>query len=268
MANSAEPHPTPVLWPMQWSLPKGVHALCTTRAGGYSAAPYASFNLGDHVLDAPDAVAANRALLQTLLAGARPVFLSQVHGVQLVALDAHTPDGTTADACITQVSQLACTIMVADCLPLLFTDDAGKVVAAAHAGWRGLAGGVIEQTVLAVCRQADVSAAQIRVWLGPCIGPQAFEVGADVLQGFGVAADQTHPAFKAMGLREGQARWLADLPALARQRLQRLGLGQVWGNDGSPAWCTASGPARFFSHRRDALRLGSSGRMAACIWRD
>ena len=266
MANSAEPHPTPVLWPMQWSLPKGVHALCTTRAGGYSAAPYASFNLGDHVLDAPDAVAANRALLQTLLAGARPVFLSQVHGVQLVALDVHTPDGTTADACITQVSQLACTIMVADCLPLLFTDDAGKVVAAAHAGWRGLAGGVIEQTVLAVCRQADVSAAQIRVWLGPCIGPQAFEVGADV-----------RDAFTASGSSESQRtaayfhphpahdhKWLADLAGLARLRLRALGVNSVAGNDSSPAWCTVTDRSRLFSYRRD----GVTGRFAVCIWRD
>jgi polyphenol oxidase len=169
---------------MDWPLPVGVHAVCTTRVGGVSQAPFDGFNLGDHVQDDPRAVAQNRALLQTQLSGARPVFLTQVHGVDVAQVNAATPDGTTADACITQEPQVACTIMVADCLPLMFTDDAGRVVAAAHAGWRGLAAGVLERTVHGVCEQAGVAPAQVRVWLGPCIGPDAFEVGDDVRQAF------------------------------------------------------------------------------------
>lgn len=251
---------------MQWALPAGVHAVCTTRAGGISAAPYASFNLGDHVSDAPDAVQANRALLQAQLGGARPVFLSQVHGVAVATVDAHTPDGTIADACITRDAQVACTIMVADCLPLLFTDNAGTVVAAAHAGWRGLAAGVIEETVQAVCRQAQVPAAQVRVWLGPCIGPQAFEVGLEVREAFtaldarasqgAAACFQPHPVH--------DHKWLADLAGLARLRLLALGVNSVAGNDSASTWCTVSNPSRFFSYRRD----GITGRFAVCIWRD
>jgi YfiH family protein len=156
--------------------------------------------------------------------------------------------------------------MVADCLPVLLWDGEGRWVAAAHAGWRGLAGesgmGVLESLWAALAARG-AQAHRTQVWLGPCIGPEAFEVGAEVMQAFVQAQAEAQTAF-----RPGQAgRLLADLPALARQRLRRLGLGQVWGNDGSPAWCTVSGPARFFSHRRDAVRLGSSGRMAACIWR-
>ena len=139
-------------------------------------------------------------------------------------------------------------------------------MAAAHAGWRGLAGeggeGVLESLWAALAARG-ASADRTCVWLGPCIGPEAFEGGPEVMRAF----VQEHASAQ-MAFSPGQAgRLLADLPALARQRLQRLGLGEVWGNDGSTAWCTASGPARFFSHRRDALRLGGSGRMAACIWR-
>ena len=172
---------------MHWPLPAGVHAVCTTRLGGVSAAPFDSFNLGDHVLDAPQAVATNRVLLQAQLGGARPVFLKQVHGVDVATLTRTTPDGTVADACLTTETKVACTIMVADCLPLLLTDDAGRVVAAAHAGWRGLAAGVVEQTVQAVCDQAGVVPAQVRVWLGPCIGSEAFEVGDEVREALGAA---------------------------------------------------------------------------------
>ncbi len=266
MANFAEPHPTPVLWPMRWTLPAGVHAVCTTRAGGYSAAPYASFNLGDHVSDAPNAVAANRALLQAQLGGARPVFLSQVHGVEVARLDAHSTDGIAADACITQDSQVACTIMVADCLPLLFTDDSGTVVAAAHAGWRGLAAGVIEQTLHAVCHQVHVPAAQVRVWLGPCIGPEAFEVGPEVRAAF-TALDATASHGAAQCFQPHPVhdhKWLADLAGLARLRLMALGVNSVEGNDSSPTWCTVTDRSRLFSYRRD----GVTGRFAVCIWRD
>ena len=249
---------------MNWALPVGVHALCTTRVGGVSQAPFDGFNLGDHVQDDPHAVSHNRALLQTQLGGARPVFLSQVHGVQVAQLNAATPDGTTADACLTQESQLACTIMVADCLPLLFTDDAGQVVAAAHAGWRGLAAGVIEQTVQAMCEKAGVTPAQVRVWLGPCIGPEAFEVGEDVRLAFAAKGDaqETSRYFRPHPLHAGK--WLADLAGLARWRLQALGIRQVAGNDSTPDWCTVAQRSRLFSFRRD----GVTGRFAVCIWRN
>lgn len=250
---------------MDWPLPVGVHAVCTTRVGGVSQAPFDGFNLGDHVQDDPRAVAQNRALLQAQLGGARPVFLTQVHGVDVAQVNVATPDGTTADACITQEPQVACTIMVADCLPLMFTDDAGRVVAAAHAGWRGLAAGVLERTVHAVCEQAGVAPAQVRVWLGPCIGPDAFEVGDDVRQAF--TALDAPQADKAAGYFKPHPshshKWLADLAGLARLRLAALGVTSVAGNDSSPEWCTVSQRSRLFSYRRD----GVTGRFAVCIWR-
>ena len=250
---------------MDWSLPVGVHAVCTTRVGGVSKAPFDGLNLGDHVRDDSQAVSQNRALLQAQLGGARPVFLTQVHGVDVAQVNAATPDGTTADACITQEPQVACTIMVADCLPLMFTDDAGRVVAAAHAGWRGLAAGVLERTVHGVCEQAGVAPAQVRVWLGPCIGPDAFEVGDDVRQAF--TALDAPQADKAAGYFKPHPshpnKWLADLAGLARLRLAALGVTSVAGNDSSPEWCTVSQRSRLFSYRRD----GVTGRFAVCIWR-
>ena len=147
MSASVQANHSPEFWPMNWPLPDGIHAVCTTRVGGVSQPPFGSWNLGDHVRDDPLAVAQNRALLQEQLGGAKPIFLSQVHGTDVVALTSQTPDSLVADACLSVDSQLACTIMVADCLPLMFTDDHGRVVAAAHAGWRGLAAGVIEKTV-------------------------------------------------------------------------------------------------------------------------
>jgi len=258
--------PAPLLWPMDWALPKGVHAVCTTRVGGVSKPPFDHLNLGDHVGDEPQAVATNRALLQAQLGGALPVFLKQVHGVDVAQLTATTPQAVVADACITQQAHVACTIMVADCLPLLFTDDAGQVVAAAHAGWRGLAAGVIEQTVLALCSQAGVDASQVRAWLGPCIGPDAFEVGDDVHLAFTAAADaksmQAQRYFKPHPTHAGK--WLADLAGLARLRLNALGVSAVAGNNSSSEWCTVQQSSRLFSYRRD----GATGRFAVCIWRD
>lgn len=245
-------------------LPAGVGAAMTTREGGCSSPPWDSLNLGDHVGDVPVHVQANRRQLADTL-GVRPVFLRQVHGTGVLELGADTPDGAEADACFTFVPGLACTIMVADCLPVLMWDAQGRWVAAAHAGWRGLAGqggvGVLES--LWACLSArGATPEQTRVWLGPCIGPTAFEVGPDVLQAFGAAPAEMPGAF-----RPGQGgRWLADLPALARGRLHPMGLVDVSGNDSSMPWCTVSNPALFFSHRRDAVRMGSSGRMAACIW--
>lgn len=243
----------------RWPAPASVRAVCTTRQGGRSAAPYDSLNLGDHVGDDALAVGANRALLAQAL-HARPVFLKQVHGHGVVTLDTHTPQGTEADACLTREQGVACTIMVADCLPVLYTDTRGSFVAAAHAGWRGLAGqggvGVLETLHATLA----VPANEILVWLGPCIGPQAFEVGAEVK-----AAFEAHDARAAACFRPAAAadKWLADLPALARQRLAALGITQVYGNDGSSGWCTVANASRFFSHRRDRV----SGRLAACIWR-
>jgi YfiH family protein len=264
MSHTSHTPATPLFWPMEWALPAGVQAVCTTRVGGVSQAPFDGFNLGDHVQDDVHAVAQNRALLQAQLGGARPVFLSQVHGVDVAQLSASTPDGTKADACITSVSQVACTIMVADCLPLLFTDDAGQVVAAAHAGWRGLAAGVVEQTVHAMCEQAGVAPAQVRAWLGPCIGPDAFEVGDDVRVAFAAHGDASAAERYFKPHPTHVQKWLADLAGLARWRLQAMGVSSVAGNDSTPEWCTVAQRSRLFSFRRD----GVTGRFAVCIWRN
>jgi YfiH family protein len=251
----------------QWPAPACVHAVCTTRAGGTSKAPFDSLNLGDHVGDDALAVGANRAILQQEI-DARPVFLSQVHGTHAIWLSAHSAHGAQADACLTDQARLACTIMVADCLPVLLTNEHGSLVAAAHAGWRGLAGtdgvGILETVVAcfssSCASAADQGASRIMAWLGPCIGPDAFEVGAEVRDAF----VQHDPAARAMFRPKGGNKWLADLQGLARLRLSALGVGQIYGNDGSHPWCTVTHPSRFFSHRRDAV----SGRLAACIWRD
>ncbi len=248
-----------------WPAPAHVRAVFTTRAGGVSQGAYSALNLGDHVGDLPAAVAHNRARLAQAIA-ARPVFLSQVHGVHTHRLDAGSVDGTVADACITTERGPACTIMVADCLPVLLTDRRGRQVAAAHAGWRGLAGqngqGVLEHVAKAfgpvAPENTEDDASELIAWLGPCIGPQAFEVGDEVrvafVQPYALAAD--------CFIAHGSGKWLADLPGLARQRLAACGVRHIYGNDGSAKWCTVSNPSRFFSHRRDRV----SGRMAACIW--
>lgn len=269
-----------------WPAPPTVHALCTTRSGGISAAPYDRLNLGNHVGDDPRAVATNRGLLQQALrertADARAVFLNQVHGTRVVHLAPDTPDGTEADACTSTQPGLACTIMVADCLPVLLAHRGGGVVAAAHAGWRGLAGeagqGVLEavfqdfsdqvvaQRALNAlengAKESRDVAADTLAWLGPCIGPQAFEVGAEVRAAFCErdAGAQAHFSAQAGG------KYLADLAGLARRRLAALGVTAVYGNDGSAPWCTVGNPLRFFSHRRDTVALGGSGRLAACVW--
>ncbi|RYF33328.1 MAG: peptidoglycan editing factor PgeF [Comamonadaceae bacterium] len=246
-----------------WPAPAHVRALCTMRTGGVSRAPYESFNLGDHVGDAPHDVAANRARLQQA-AGARPVFMQQVHGAAVAELDAATSDGTVADGSTTTMSGVACTMMVADCLPVLFTDEHGERVGAAHAGWRGLAGGVLEQTFKrfgpATPEDKTRAATRVIAWLGPCIGPTAFEVGAEVKAAFEARAPEASRCF-VPGAAQGK--WLADLPALARQRLLAMGVDAVYGNDGSDAWCTVNNSSQFFSYRRD----GITGRFAALVWK-
>jgi polyphenol oxidase len=247
-----------------WPAPATVRALCTTRTGGVSQAPYDSLNLGDHVGDAPAAVAANRTIVQDAL-GARPVFLRQVHGFAVAPLAADSADGTEADACVTVERKLACTIMVADCLPVLLTDAAGSVVAAAHAGWRGLCGDSRGGALEAACfelRARQSAPGDMIAWLGPCIGPEAFEVGDEVRAAFVARAAEAGAMFHPH--RPGK--WLADLQGLARQRLRALGVTRIHGNDGTAGWCTVTNASRFFSHRRDSTTLGGSGRFAACIW--
>ena len=259
-----------------WPAPAAVRALFTTRAGGVSSAPFVSMNLGAHVGDRAGAVTANRDFLQSAT-GTRAVFLEQVHGSKVLAISAQTPDGQTADACMTDRRKLACTIMVADCLPVLLATGAGDAVAAAHAGWRGLAGigknagcGVLESLCASFNALAQSGRAQAAIktiaWLGPCIGPGAFEVGAEVKTAF----VSVRPGAARFFVAIGPGKYLADLPALARLRLQDLGINEIYGNDGSAPWCTASNPSRFFSHRRDAAiagnYIGVTGRMAACIW--
>ncbi|MDO9165141.1 MAG: peptidoglycan editing factor PgeF [Rhodoferax sp.] len=255
----------------QWPAPVNVHAVCTTRAGGMSAAPFDSLNLGDHVGDRPIDVAANRAILQQAI-HSRPVFLSQVHGTHVESVSGDTAHGTPADACITDQPRVACTIMVADCLPVLLTNEQGSLVAAAHAGWRGLAGeggrGVLEAVIERFSAPALVNKAQVATqiiaWLGPCIGPQSFEVGDEVRDAF-VAHDLAALAmFTPKAGDSSGGKWLADLQGLARMRLAALGVTQIYGNDGTQLWCTVSNPSRFFSYRRERI----SGRMAASIWLD
>lgn len=253
-----------------WPAPGHVRAVCTTRAGGHSKPPFDALNLGDHVGDQPQLVVANRAVLAQAL-GARPVFLSQVHGTQTLEVFDDSADGTTADACVTAQPGVACTVMVADCLPVLLTNTQGSLVAAAHAGWRGLVGeggvGILESVLERFWALAHVERAQaateLIAWLGPCIGPQAFEVGDDVRQAFVAHDPAAQTLFSPAGGTEGTVgKWRANLPGLARQRLAALGVSQVFGNDGTAPWCTASNPSRFFSYRRD----GVTGRLGACIW--
>lgn len=259
--------------PAGWIVPAmgaGVGALMTARPGGHSNAPYAGCNLGDHVGDAPDAVALNRADVAALL-GVRPVWLRQVHGHTVVRLASDSGlDGEPieADGALTTEPGVACTVMVADCLPVLLAAPEGRGVAALHAGWRGLAGagelggrGIVETGVAALCEATGCAPADLLAWLGPCIGPSAFEVGADVLTGFAVSPNEPHPRFVPRAdSSEAAPRWLADLAGLAQDRLVRLGV-RAAHILGGP-WCTVGEPSRFFSFRRD----GRTGRQAACIW--
>ena len=236
-----------------WPAPPKVRALQTTRQGGVSRPPYARLNLGDHVGDDRLAVAANRALLRESLAGGGdPVWLEQVHGTRVVDAASCSPVAppAQADASFAREPGVVCTVMTADCLPVLFCADDGSVVAAAHAGWRGLLAGVLEETVAAMA----VPAGTVLAYLGPAIGPRAFEVGDEVRTAFVAADAALAAAFKPA--RPGK--WLADLYMLARLRLAGQGVVRVYGGD----FCTHSDGYRFFSYRRD----GQTGRMASMIW--
>lgn len=245
----------PVLIVPDWPAPAAVRAVSTTRSGGVSLPPYESLNLGTHVNDDPLAVAENRRRLREYAGlSAEPVWLSQVHGT--VVVDAgQAAIGTTADACFSAQAGVVCAIQTADCLPVLFCDTAGRVVAGAHAGWRGLVDGVLELTVAAMNAQGAASET-ILAWLGPAIGPDAFEVGDEVRAAF-VAHD---PAADIAFVAQPGGKWLADIFLLARLRLAAIGVGKIYGG----GVCTVSDPVRFFSHRRDRL----SGRQASLIWLD
>jgi purine-nucleoside/S-methyl-5'-thioadenosine phosphorylase / adenosine deaminase len=244
-----------------WPAPGGVRALCTLRTGGASAPPYASFNLGGHVGDAPAAVAENRRRLR-VAAGlpAEPVWLEQVHGAHVVDLDAGTDPGGServgpADAAFTRRPRRVCAILTADCLPLLLVTEAGDLVAAAHAGWRGIACGVIEATLAAVTA-AGAAPGRLLAWLGPAIGPRHFEVGAEVREAL-LAAD---PGAEAAFAPNARGRFMADLGTLARRRLEARGVERIYGG----GECTFDAADRYFSYRRD----GVTGRQAALIWRE
>ncbi len=233
-----------------WPAPRHVHALSTTRTGGIGEGPFASLNLADHVGDDPAVVAQNRARLRSELGlPSEPGWLTQVHGCG-VARVGRDPLGCEADAALGVMPGQVCAVMTADCLPVLLCDVLGTRVAAVHAGWRGLAAGVIETTV----RQMDVAPGQLMGWLGPAIGPEAFEVGDEVRACFLQADAGAEDAFR----RSLNGRWLADLYGLARRRLAGAGVESVWGG----GCCTYSDARRFFSYRRD----GVTGRMASVIW--
>lgn len=238
-----------------WPVPPNVRALITTRRGGVSRGVYASLNLGDHVNDDPVAVAQNRALVSARI-DARPLWLKQVHGTRVVdaadCLDSAPNVVPEADASWARQSRVACTVMTADCLPVLFCDRAGTVVAAAHAGWRGLLDGVLEATIDAM----DVPGGEVMAYFGPAIGPQAFEVGDEVRSAFVALSGDAAAAFQA----GSRGKWLADIYRLARLRLSAKGVEHVFGGD----YCTVTDAARFFSYRRD----GQTGRMASMIWLD
>jgi YfiH family protein len=258
---------TPFLLPHWPQAPANIGALTTLRGGGVSPAPYGDgrggggLNLGVHVGDQAELVRRNRYLLQGVLP-VPPAWLTQVHGgavldAAALAADAAAPE---ADASFASARGAVCAILTADCLPVLFCDVDGKVVAAAHAGWRGLAGGVLENTLRAM---RGAGAGEILAWLGPAIGPGRFEVGADVLQAFrdgaadAAAMARVDAAFVPIAARPGK--YLADMDALARNVLRRAGVERVAGGE----FCTVSEPARFYSYRRD----GVTGRQASLIWR-
>lgn len=230
-----------------WPAPASVKACVTTREGGVSEAPFDSLNLGDHVDDRPEAVAENRRRL-TEHFSIQPAWMQQVHGIAV----AHADPGVvaTADASWTTTPGIACTAMTADCLPALFCDRAGTRVAAAHAGWRGLAAGVLEATLDSL----DVPAEDVLVWLGPAIGPKAFEVGPEVREVF---INQLPEAAQAFVPSDNAGKFMADIYMLARLRLAERGVTAVYGG----GFCTVTDP-RFFSYRR----APRTGRFASLVW--
>jgi YfiH family protein len=235
-----------------WPAPVSVRALSTLRDGGASVPPFASLNLAAHVNDVPAAVAENRRRLkEAARLPAEPSWLTQVHGIEVRDLDGGTPrDAAPADAAVTRRAGTICAILTADCLPVLLAGEGGDVVGAAHAGWRGLASGVLEAVVGALRTDPE----HLLAWLGPAIGPGHFEVGPEVRDAL-IRAD---PGASGAFLANERGRFMADLAALARRRLARLGIRRIYGG----GECTYAGAERYFSHRRD----GATGRQATLIW--
>lgn len=252
--------PAPILDPVhlgwlvpEWPARSWVRACVTTRLGGVSEGCYAALNLADHVGDEPRHVAENRRRLHSALhLPAEPMWLQQVHGTTVVNAGAVSP-GCVGDASFADRPGRVCAVLTADCLPLLLCDSAGTRVAVVHAGWRGLLGGVIERAVLALHRPGS----GLLAWLGPAIGPKVFEVGEEVRAAF-VTEDAA--AARAFVPSSAAGHWLADIYILARLRLQRVHVNQIYGGH----WCTMSDVERFYSYRRDKV----TGRMASLIWLD
>ena len=235
-----------------WPAPKSVSALITTRSGGVSVGPFASMNPADHVNDEPQAVSRNREILRALLPH-EPHWLKQVHSARVHRVSSDPNIVPEADAMVSAINHQVCVVLTADCLPVLFCAEDGSEVGAAHAGWRGLAAGILEKTVQAMAHPG----VQLLAYLGPAIGPQAYEVGPEVRAEFIQTEAQAAAAFQPV---VGSDKFLADLYMLARQRLARVGVTRVYGGD----FCTYSEPQRFFSYRRE----GATGRMASLIWID
>ena len=244
-----------------WPAPANIKAFTTTRTAGASEGPYASFNIATHVNDDNQRVLQNRAdLKKTLGLSSEPMWLDQVHGsyaVNAAEISSHNPSSTgqaliKADASFSYDTDHVCVVMTADCLPVLICNRQGTKVAAVHAGWRGLQAGVIEDTIDALQENPE----DCLLWLGPAIGPQAFEVGDEVRQAFVNEIPETAKAFEV----NKPGHWLADIYKLARIRLQKTGINEIYGG----GLCTYTDHSRFYSYRRD----GDTGRMASLIWRE
>jgi len=239
-----------------WSAPKNIQAISTTRLGGYSLGAYQGLNLGLHVQDDPQLVNKNRLLLAEALSLSNHLpWLNQTHSNTLFQLESNEYQEVEADASWTTLAKQPCLVMTADCLPLLVTDKQGSFVAAIHAGWRGLCDGIIEKSITAICRQLTLSSQDLLVWLGPCIGKSAFAVGDEVRAEFIAENEQAKLAFSRY-----QDRWLADLQQLARLRLAAFNVFEITASE----HCTFSEPELFYSYRRE----GMTGRMASLIWID
>ncbi|MBI6548971.1 purine nucleoside phosphorylase YfiH [Xenorhabdus lircayensis] len=240
---------TSLIFP-DWPQPDNVGSCSTTRMGGVSLPPYDSLNLGNHVGDTPVCVERNRKLLvEYARLPQQPTWLEQVHGTRVIVLDGQSQENNQADAVYTNVSGQVCAVMTADCLPVLFCSIAGNEVAAAHAGWRGLCAGVLENTV----SQFNAEPEMIRVWLGSAIGPEKFEVGSEVREAFVETNSDLEQAFTPYG-----DKFLANIYLLAKLKLQSVGITDIFGGTA----CTVTEESDFFSYRRD----GNTGRMATLIW--
>ncbi|UTZ31811.1 peptidoglycan editing factor PgeF [Vibrio campbellii] len=232
-----------------WPAPKNVKAFASTRVGGFSTAPYQGLNLGAHVGDDLSIVEKNRDwLAQEAKMPSAPIWLNQTHSTVVAKVSDTTTQVLDADGVFTSSSQVVCSAMTADCLPVLLTNTQGTQVAAVHAGWRGLANGIVENAL-------ELFSGEVMAWLGPAIGPQAFEVGDDVLQAF---VDFDSQAYQAFTPRDVEGKWLADMSKLATQRLNKFGITQVFDS----GLCTFQHKEDFYSYRRD----GVTGRQATFIW--